>query len=172
MTDEEKPREELREEIRALRARLAQVEGKAANQELFLAQAEATGSQLDYWKMFENIPVGIYRTTPDDKIVKANQAMADMLGYPRVSDLLQVYVSSLYVDIEDRFSHLQVLIQQPTFFAEFRLRRKDGGVIWVRDYPRALRDADGEIAFFDGVLTDITERKKIEELLYSHVVIP
>jgi len=39
MTDEEKPREELREEIRALRARLAQVEGKAANQELFLALA-------------------------------------------------------------------------------------------------------------------------------------
>ncbi len=169
--DEVKSREQLLEENRALRLRLAQVEGKAANQEAFLAQPAPT-HQIDYWKMFENIPVGIYRTTPDDKIVKANQAMADMLGYASVSDLLQVYVSSLYVDIEDRFSHLQMLIQQPTFFAEFRLRRKDGRVIWVRDYPRALRDADGEIAFFDGVLTDISERKKIEELLYSHVVIP
>ena len=124
-----------------------------------------------YWKMFEQIPVGIYRTTPDDRLIKANQALADMLGCESVSDLLKAYVSDFYVDIEDRFNHLQKLVHTTTYFAEFKLRRKDGRVIWVRDYPRAVTDCEGMVAYFDGILVDITEQKKVELMIMSRMVI-
>ena len=48
---------------------------------------------------------------------------------------------------------------------EYRLLTGDGRVIWVSDRTQVLRDAAGGVAFFDGVLTDITERRaQTEEL--------
>jgi diguanylate cyclase (GGDEF)-like protein/PAS domain S-box-containing protein len=47
--------------------------------------------------------------------------------------------------------------------AEFQLRRADRSLIWVRDYPRAIRDEHNAVQYFDGVLVDITEQKQAEE---------
>jgi diguanylate cyclase (GGDEF)-like protein len=53
----------------------------------------------------------------------------------------------------------------PTEPAEFELQGRDGRRLWVHDCPRAVRDASGEVAYFDGVLVDITDRKHTEERL-------
>ncbi len=51
------------------------------------------------------------------------------------------------------------------FSAEYRIVRKDGGVVWYRDEAILVRGADGEPLFWQGVMTDITERKTAEEQL-------
>ena len=43
--------------------------------------------------------------------------------------------------------------------------QQDGTLIWVQEDTRAIRDKEGHILYFEGILQDITERKRIEEEL-------
>ena len=120
-------------------------------------------SEKRYQDLLDHLPVGVYRTTPDGKIIEANPALAKMLGYASHEDLKDVNVKDLYVRSKDRTEHLKKLDVEGTFFAEFELRRKDGLIIWGRDYPRAVIDSGGKIKYYDGILVDITEQKKAQE---------
>jgi diguanylate cyclase (GGDEF)-like protein/PAS domain S-box-containing protein len=120
-------------------------------------------SEKRFQVLLEHLPVGVYRTTPDGKIVEANQALANMLGYESHEDLKDVDVTELYVRADDRAEHLQKLQESGTFFTEFQLRRRDGKTIWGRDYPRAVTGQGGEILYYDGILLDITVQKNAEE---------
>lgn len=51
------------------------------------------------------------------------------------------------------------------YHATYRLRRRDGSWIWVEDYARVLRDADGNPVRFAGIMLDVTERMEAEESL-------
>ncbi|UCE41291.1 MAG: GGDEF domain-containing protein [Candidatus Aminicenantes bacterium] len=122
-------------------------------------------SEKRFQDLLDHLPVGVYRTTPDGKIIEANQALADMLGYERHEDLKDINVKDFYVRAEDRAEHLKELDLQGTFCTEFELRRKDGQTIWGRDYPRAVVGSGGKINYYDGILLDITKQKNAEEEL-------
>lgn len=51
------------------------------------------------------------------------------------------------------------------FQKEYRVRGRDGVVRWVSARGRAEQDASGELARFVGVLTDISEQKRVEAQL-------
>ncbi|WP_265949739.1 PAS domain S-box protein [Dechloromonas sp. A34] len=53
---------------------------------------------------------------------------------------------------------------------EYRLITATNRVIWVVDRTQVVRDADGRVAFYDGVLTDITERKQQQLLIAENLV--
>lgn len=118
-----------------------------------------------YRSLLEHLPVGIYRTIPEGNIIEANQALADILGYENVLDLRQVNVNDFYIKKGDRIDHLKKLDASKTYFAEFEFLLRNGKTIWVRDYPRAVTDKNGNILYYDGILVDITKRKQAEELL-------
>jgi diguanylate cyclase (GGDEF)-like protein/PAS domain S-box-containing protein len=122
-------------------------------------------SEKRYQDLLEHLPVGVYRTTPEGKIIEANQALANILGYKSHEDLKDINVMDLYVRTKDRTEHLKQLDARGTFFTEFELRRKDGQTIWGRDYPRAVIDSEGTIKCYDGILVDITAEKKAEQNL-------
>lgn len=122
-------------------------------------------SEKRFQDLLSHLPVGVYRTTPDGKIIEANPSLAKMLGYPSHEDLKDVNVKDLYVRAKDRSEHLKKLNVKGIFFTEFELRRKDGHIIWGRDYPRAVIDSGGKIKYYDGILVDITEQKKTEKEL-------
>lgn len=126
-------------------------------------QAERREAEERLRQLLEHLPVGIYRSTPDGQILDANQHLAAMLGYPSVELLHRINISRLYVAHHDRDSHLDRLRAAEIAPAEFELRRRDGHTIWVRDYPRAIRDEAGQIRHFDGVLVDITAEKRAQE---------
>ncbi len=60
-------------------------------------------------------------------------------------------------------THLSGLV--PTFLAEHRLRRSDGRDIWVLGRGRAVRSASGKPIRLVGLITDISARKRAEEIL-------
>ena len=51
------------------------------------------------------------------------------------------------------------------FSAEYRLLTRDGSMVWVRDEATLVSDEDGQPLCWQGVLTDVTDRKQAEEAL-------
>lgn len=115
--------------------------------------------------LVEHLPVGVYRTTPDGRFIEANPVLARMLGVRRPADLLRYNVKDFYIKETDRSEHLEKLAAKPRFFTEFELRSAEGRRFWVRDHCQAVKAGDGSVQFFDGILVDITERKKAERKL-------
>ena len=112
--------------------------------------------------LLNHLPVGVYRSTPEGRFIKANPATAELFGTESVEALLGWDVQDLFYDATDRDRFVGRLLRDGIVTYEFPVRRIDGEVIWVRDYARAIQDeTDGSI-FFDGILLDITERKEAE----------
>lgn len=121
-------------------------------------------SESRFRSLFDNVPFALYRTLPGGKLVEGNPALAQLLGYPDRSALLQAQAIDLYVDPHDR-QRWKELMEWEGIVANFetQLRRRDGRIIWVRDSARAIRDDQGVIAWYEGALEDITDRRRAEE---------
>jgi diguanylate cyclase (GGDEF)-like protein/PAS domain S-box-containing protein len=122
-------------------------------------------SRDEYRNLIYRIPVGLYRTTPEGKILEASTALVEMLGFPDFESLSLINIGDeLYMNPEDRI-HEQSLLQREGIVRDYELRlfRRDGEMIWVRDNVRAIKDDEGQIYCYEGSLVDITKRKHIEE---------
>ena len=112
-----------------------------------------------YQALLEQFPVGVYRTTPDGRIIEANTVLAVMLGFEKPQDLFSHNVRDFYVHGEDRAAHMSKLSSEPTAVQEYMLRRPNGKRFWARDHCRRVAAPDGSTSHYDGILVDITERK-------------
>ena len=148
------------------------VERKHAEEELRKAEAK-------YRSIFENAIEGIYQTTLDGRIVSVNPAFARMLDYASPQELITevTNVRKLYVD-PSRRDELISLIHKQGFVENFevQIRRKDSREVWFLLNTRILRDAGG-IVCFEGMVTDITDRKlageeilKLNRELEQHII--
>jgi len=134
--------------------------GRAVNRMLEALEA----AHRRYRDLFDRVPVGLYRTRPDGAVIDANPALAHMLGYPDVESLLKVNAASVHIAPEQREREHALLEQQGAIHGmELQLRRADGATIWAQDNVRAVRDADGNVQYYEGSLVDITQRKEAEE---------
>jgi PAS domain S-box-containing protein len=117
--------------------------------------------------LFENATVGLYRTTPEGRIIVANPSLVRMLGY---SDFKQLSDRNLEENgFEPSYPRLQ-FIQRIEKKGEIKgleaaWKRRDGTTIFVRESAKAIRDRDGRVLYYEGTVEDITERKKAEQVL-------
>lgn len=124
-------------------------------------------SEERYRRLFENVPIGIYRTTPDGRILMANRALLDMLGYSSFGELAS---RNLEQDgFEPGYSRREFIAAfeggREIKGHEALWTRRDGTVIAVRENARAVRAQNGEVLFFEGTVEDITDRKRAEAAL-------
>ncbi len=129
------------------------------------SEAALRASEEKYHRLLGHLPVGVYRTTPAGRIVEANQALAELLGFARVAEVLSADAGDFYSCPSERERHQLKLANEDDCSAEIRLIRRDGRSIWCRDYAKAVRDHKGDIQYYDGILVDITQRKESEEAL-------
>ena len=131
------------------------------------AEQAMRGSEAKYRSLVENVLDGVYQTTPDGEILTANPALARMLGYDSETDLLLLNVEKeLYVNSEERRQYLRLLNKgERVKNAEFKLRRKDGQIIDVLENARVVPSRLGDILYYEGTITDITELKTVQEAL-------
>ena len=109
-------------------------------------------------------PLGLYRITPEGRILDAAPTLARMLGYADVEALKAVNFWDLHGDPRDRDSWQAVLDTSPMIeIFETRLRRRNGTLFWAKDSARAAKDARGQVQFYDGIVEDITRKRQIEE---------
>ncbi len=155
---------------RFLRGEFDDVLPEPVSRELFLARLDlwrrlATESVLQLRPLFENTTIGLYRTTPDGRILLANPALVKMLGYKSLADLKQRnleregfepgYERVLFKAQLEREGVIQGL--------ESAWTRRDGSVLWVRESAYVVRDEiSGEVLYYEGTVEDITERKQAE----------
>ncbi|MEE9457680.1 MAG: PAS domain S-box protein [bacterium] len=129
------------------------------------AEEALVKSEEAYRTLAENLPVGIYRTTPDPKgrVVSGNPALASMFGYDREEDLAGVRVVDLYADRGERARFAEKIRAEGAVEGfETLFKRRDGGEFWGSLSARAVYDGD-DVAYFDGVIEDITGRKRAEK---------
>src|SRR5438445_6328805 len=119
-----------------------------------------------YLTLFTDLPIGLCKTTPEGKIMDANPAMVQLLGFPDRETLLSVNAADLYVDSADR-KRWQMLIGRDDAVRRYEapLRRHDGSTIWVEENIRAVRNAEGGVLYFEGSVEDITDRRYLEAQL-------
>lgn len=125
-------------------------------------------SEERYRSLVENIPIGMYRTTPGPKgkFLMVNSAMVNILGYESETAFEEVDVADVYFDPDERAMYSNKLLAQESMVGEeVRLKKKNGTLIWGSITARVIYRDDGKIAFFDGLLEDITERKRAEQAL-------
>ncbi|MFN2240771.1 MAG: PAS domain S-box protein [Anaerolineae bacterium] len=130
---------------------------------------ELQASEERYRSLFDGVPVGLYRTTPSGRLLDANLALAQIEGYPDRGTLLAANVASIYVSPEDRI-RWQALMEQEGIVRDFetQIRKYDGMLIWVNDSARAVKDAQGQVLYYEGSLEDITERKQAADELRDY----
>jgi len=132
-----------------------------------LAEIALREEELRYRTLFENAQIGIYRTTPDGKILKANPALIDMLGYESFADLKKrdLEVDKVYVD-SNRI-YFKELIENQGILKDFesKWKKKNGETIILLENANIVRNSDGETIYYDGFIENITERKKAEKSL-------
>ncbi len=132
------------------------------------AAAALQESEKKYRELFENVPVGLYQTTLDGKIIAANEECLRIAHCPpeRRAEWFAQDTRKSYVNPDDSRRFRDLLLQQGFVTDyEFALQRWDGSIAWVRSNARLLRDEHGRPVAISGSFADVTARRTIEEQL-------
>jgi PAS domain S-box-containing protein len=127
--------------------------------------SELRASEERYRTLFDGVPVGLYRSTPEGKVLDFNHAAVEMLGFPNREAVLALdHTSDWYVDPDDQVRWRSTMdLGGAVRDFPVKMRRQDGGVIWVNDSAHVVRDGSGQVLYYEGRLEDITERKNFEK---------
>ncbi len=121
------------------------------------AQRALRASEERHRAMFDHLPLGVYRCTPEGEFLDANPALVRILGYPDPASLASLYASTFYVSDEDA----EIFTARLKEFGivrgfESRLRGVDGRNIRLRNTARIHREADGDVAYVEGIIEDVS----------------
>lgn len=122
-------------------------------------------SRERYRRLVEDLPVGLFRSTPgsDGRFLMVNVAFVQMFGYKTADEVLSLPVSLLYPDTAQSKAFSNELICKGFLRnKELNLIRRDGSTLFASVTAHAIQNQDGETIYFDGLVEDITERRKLE----------
>ena len=113
--------------------------------------------------LFDRLPIGAYRSTPAGRQLRANAALVRLNGYASEEEMLAAtndLERGWYIH-PGRRQLFKALIDrdgQVTDFVSEVYRHKTRERIWVRETAYAVRDAQGQVVYYEGTVEDITER--------------
>jgi PAS domain S-box-containing protein len=123
-------------------------------------------SEQRYRLLFERNLAGVYRATLDGKLLDCNDSFARILGYASRDEAMARYAAESAFDIVDRAAMVAQLRDQGALTNfELPLRRRDGAIGWVLENVSLVKGSSDGLAFLQGTLVDITERKRAEAAL-------
>lgn len=170
MEDKEKTRGQLLSENQSLRNEVA--ESKKAETECRWVEAALRGSEERYRRLLESITDYIYTVKVENGRTISSSHGPGCLGvtgyrpeeYEVDPDL---WYRMVYEDDRNTVTDQgrRLLSSEVVKPVEHRIVRKDGMIRWVRNTPVPRYDEHNNLIAYDGLVTDITERKKLEEQL-------
>ncbi len=133
-------------------------------QDLKQSQEALKETEERYRRIFENSKDMVFITSVDGKFIDVNQAGVDILGYETKERLLQTRSTHTYFDAEER-PKFQGEIDQKGFVKDYevRLKREDGTPVDALITANVRKGKEGQIIGYEGIIKDISIRKKTEE---------
>ncbi len=130
-------------------------------------EAALRESEARFRSLFENATIGLYRTTPDGRILLANPTLIRMLGHSSFEEMAKRNLET--EGFEPSYSRRQfrdaLEVEGQIIGLESSWTKLDGSRISVRESARAIRDSTGRVLFYEGTVEDITEKVRAEEAL-------
>ncbi len=127
-------------------------------------------SEEKFRTIVNNLTIAVYRSSasPPGKLLQVNPAFVKMFGYRSTNQVLKIPVERFYKSpVERRALVKELKSKGEVKNKEIQLQQRDGKVFWASIYARATLDEKGNIKWIDGVIEDITGRKKTEEKLHA-----
>ena len=127
-------------------------------------------SDDDFSSLFDLLPIGAYRTTPDGRQLRANAALVRMNGYgsePAMLHAVRDIAKEWYVVPHRRYEFMALMASKGRVidFVSEVYRHKTRERIWVREHAHAVYDEKGEILFYERTVEDISQRRQIQDRL-------
>ena len=113
--------------------------------------------------VFEAAPIGIAVANPEGYFLEVNEAFVKMLGYSHREIGDMTFVDITHPDDRSETQRLSQTVRDGKinfYRTEKRYLKKDSGVVWVVVRATAVRNDDGSLKYWLGLMEDITERKK------------
>ncbi len=132
-----------------------------------LTEQALRASEERFRSLFEQMVIGMYRTTPDGRILMANPALLRMLGYASFQELSRNNLETMGFETTYTRAEFKERMERDgqAFGLEFAWRKRDGTVLYVRESARVIRDTEGHVLYYEGTAEDITEHKQAEQAL-------
>ena len=124
-----------------------------------------------YRSLVDNLPGTSYRSLYDEywTMIYMGSDVDNITGYPSsdfINNNVRSYASVICKDDNDNDEIISRAIETgETWDIEYRVIRKDSSVCWVHERGRSVKDKEGNVIYIDGLILDITDRKKVEEQL-------
>jgi PAS domain S-box-containing protein len=127
---------------------------------------EKRQSEEKFKKLFENAPIGVFRTNFKGYPLMANKTMANILGFKTSGEVIEYYDDlgkQLYVNSQRRQEFLQTLKDQGWVEGfEYEAKRKNEEHVWLSMTAKVSKENDDNDFIIDGFVSDITDRKDAE----------
>jgi PAS domain S-box-containing protein len=133
-----------------------------------MAEAAVWESESRFRAIFEEAAIGMVLVNLDGRAIVSNPALQQMLGYNGEELREMAFMDFTHPDdVSANLSLFRELVagKRDYYQMEKRYIKKDGRIIWVRLTSSLVRGDSGEPRFSIGMVEDITERKKTDELL-------
>jgi PAS domain S-box-containing protein len=124
----------------------------------------------DFASLFELLPIGAYRSSPDGTQLRANPALVRLNGYASEAEQLasvRDIAREWYVDPARReeFKRRMEAEGEVRAFESEIYRHRTRERIWISENAHAVRDAAGRVLFYEGTVEDITQRVRMQQAL-------
>lgn len=125
-------------------------------------------SEERFRTLYEDSPVGLYRTTPQGKILLANPSLCKMLGYASFAELAKRNLEES--GFEPSYPRME-FIKNIEANGEIKDLEsvwvcKDGSLITVKENAKVIYDSGDRALYYDGTIEDVTEKKDmVRELI-------
>lgn len=125
-------------------------------------------NETRFTDLFQTLREGVYLASSDDRITEVNPGLAQMLGFARSEDILQLELSSLYRNPADRDREKAKLDELGYLRArEITLKhRLDGREVVALHTTAVIRDPSGKFIRYQGTFVDVTEQREMEHRLH------
>jgi PAS domain S-box-containing protein len=117
--------------------------------------------------VFENVPVGIYHTSPEGRTLMANPAFVRMLGYASFEELAGQNLEEVAGHCQYPRSVFKQRLEKEGRVIGFESAwtRRDGSTLYTLENARIVRNSRGKVLYYEGTLEDISERARMEAAL-------
>ncbi|MDO9451421.1 MAG: EAL domain-containing protein [Stagnimonas sp.] len=133
------------------------------------AESQRRAAEMQYRSLFDNASEGIFHMGTDGEFINVNPAMAEIYGYADAKKLVAVlnhHGNALYAEPHRRRELLNAVRERGMVLGfESEVLRADGEPIWIAENIHPLHDAEGHLQFYEGMVIDISARKRYEQEL-------